>query len=163
MFQRKSKIKDIEAFYKQSFDSLLNAFYQIDEMSGIEIALKFLKESGIKLTPRAIQRRLNELGISRDKKDSFRLAIKKGRMDYSHLRKPIKSNELRKGISLKKRYLVLKRGNFRCAMCGKTAKDDLLVIDHIKPVTDNGDNDIDNLQVLCRECNHGKMIAEERH
>ena len=163
MFLRRSKIKDIEIFYKQSFDSLVRDYYLVKEMSSIEIANKFLKDSGIKLTPRAIQRRLQALGISRAKRDSFRLAIRKGRMDYDHLRKPIKSDELRKGISLKNRYLVLKRHNFRCVMCGKTAKEGMLVIDHIKPVTDGGNNDLNNLQVLCRECNHGKMLAEEKH
>lgn len=157
------KSKAIETHYKQSFASLLKKYYLVEEMSGIEIASKFLNDSGIKLSPREIQRRLKDLGMVRDKKESFRLAIKKGRMNYDNLRKPIKSDQLRKGISLKNRYLVLKRDNFKCVMCGKTAKEDILIIDHIKPVTDGGKNDIDNLQVLCRECNHGKMLAEERH
>jgi 5-methylcytosine-specific restriction endonuclease McrA len=55
------------------------------------------------------------------------------------------------------RFEILKRDNYRCQMCGVTAKDGAtLEIDHIYPVSKGGTNELDNLQVLCRECNAGK-------
>ncbi|OGY50090.1 MAG: hypothetical protein A3J65_04235 [Candidatus Buchananbacteria bacterium RIFCSPHIGHO2_02_FULL_45_11b] len=66
-------------------------------------------------------------------------------------------------MTLKIRYQVLKRDNFKCVLCGNDAKNTLLVIDHKIPVAGGGTNDFDNLRTLCRECNHGKAILEEHH
>jgi rubredoxin len=55
------------------------------------------------------------------------------------------------------RFEILKRDDYRCQMCGVTAKDGAtLEIDHIHPVSKGGTNQPDNLQVLCRDCNAGK-------
>lgn len=63
----------------------------------------------------------------------------------------------RKPISDKVRYKVFKRDNYTCQICGRTQKDGVkLHIDHIKPVAKGGTNNIDNLRVLCAECNMGK-------
>lgn len=63
----------------------------------------------------------------------------------------------RKPIKPSLRFEVLKRDNYRCQMCGVTAKDGAtLEIDHITPVSKGGTNDAGNLQVLCRDCNAGK-------
>jgi hypothetical protein len=57
------------------------------------------------------------------------------------------------------RMRVLERDRAKCACCGKTAADGVVMnVDHIKPrkrapelaLTES------NLQVLCNECNHGK-------
>jgi len=71
------------------------------------------------------------------------------------------SGEGRKGINARERAEILTRYGSRCAMCGKTPKDDgvKLVIDHIVPLdwldTDDPNNP-ENLQPLCEECNSGK-------
>ena len=63
----------------------------------------------------------------------------------------------RKPIKPSLRFEILKRDGYRCQMCGATAKDGAtLEIDHITPVAKGGTNDVDNLQVLCRDCNAGK-------
>lgn len=63
----------------------------------------------------------------------------------------------RKPIKPSLRFEILRRDNYRCQMCGVTAKDGAtLEIDHITPVSKGGTNDADNLQVLCRDCNAGK-------
>ncbi len=46
-----------------------------------------------------------------------------------------------------------------CLRCGATAD---LVIDHIKPVLQGGDNDPGNLQTLCRGCNTKKRGSIDR-
>ena len=54
------------------------------------------------------------------------------------------------------RYRVLKESGGRCALCGATKKETLLDIDHIKPRSKGGTNNIENLQVLCAKCNRSK-------
>lgn len=63
----------------------------------------------------------------------------------------------RKPMKPSLRFSILKRDDYRCQMCGVTAKDGAkLEVDHIVPVAKDGSNDADNLQVLCRDCNAGK-------
>ena len=63
----------------------------------------------------------------------------------------------RQPIKASLRFEILKRDDYRCQMCGVTAKDGAtLEIDHIHPVSKGGSNEPDNLQVLCRDCNAGK-------
>jgi len=55
------------------------------------------------------------------------------------------------------RFQVFKRDNYACQMCGATAADGAkLEIDHVVPVSKGGQNNEENLQVLCRDCNIGK-------
>lgn len=55
------------------------------------------------------------------------------------------------------RYKVLQSGNNRCAICGRSAADGVVLhIDHIVPLARGGTSDIENLQVLCQDCNFGK-------
>ena len=68
----------------------------------------------------------------------------------------------RKPMKPSLRFEILKRDDYRCQMCGATAKDGAkLEIDHITPVAKGGGNDADNLQVLCRDCNAGKSDSWE--
>jgi hypothetical protein len=62
----------------------------------------------------------------------------------------------RKPISKKLRFEVFKRDSFTCQYCGKKAPDVLLVIDHIRPISNGGTNDILNLITACQGCNSGK-------
>lgn len=67
----------------------------------------------------------------------------------------------RKSISPRVRFEVLRRNKFCCSYCGKAAVDGYrLVIDHIKPVSKGGTNDIDNLTASCDDCNSGKGTAD---
>lgn len=54
------------------------------------------------------------------------------------------------------RYQVLKESDGRCALCGCTAKERPLDVDHIKPRSCGGKNDLSNLQALCSKCNRSK-------
>jgi len=159
---RKDKIEKISTFYDLPLNDLISKLYLIDNLSTVEISEKIFKEIKIFISPRAIQKRLKKLGLTRSLSDAFNIAIKKGRKSYTHLRKAIKSSELRRGINLRLRYEIFKRDGFKCVLCGNTPKESRLVIDHIIPVVDGGTNDSSNLRILCFDCNEGKMINEER-
>lgn len=62
-------------------------------------------------------------------------------------------------IPLGIRLEVLARNNFRCVYCGKSPSTDIgtkLHIDHILPFSKGGKSIIENLQILCFDCNLGK-------
>ena len=52
-------------------------------------------------------------------------------------------------ISGTKRYEVLKRAKFRCELCGISAEEKALEVDHIHPRSKGGSDELDNLQALC--------------
>ena len=61
-----------------------------------------------------------------------------------------------------KRYDILKRDDYRCQICGVTAKEGAkLHVDHIKPISKGGLTVPDNLQTLCDRCNLGKSDKYE--
>jgi 5-methylcytosine-specific restriction endonuclease McrA len=62
----------------------------------------------------------------------------------------------RQPLSKKIRFDVFKRDNFCCQYCGQTPPAIVLEIDHIRPVSRGGKNDIDNLVASCFDCNRGK-------
>lgn len=62
----------------------------------------------------------------------------------------------RKPISKKIRFEVFKRDSFTCQYCGASAPETVLRVDHIHPVSKDGDNDILNLITSCQPCNAGK-------
>ena len=51
------------------------------------------------------------------------------------------------------RYEVLKRAKFRCELCGVSADEKALEVDHIVPRNHQGTDDPSNLQALCYSCN----------
>lgn len=69
------------------------------------------------------------------------------------------SHETKRDIGLKTRFLVMKRDNFKCCLCGASpAKDPSVVlhVDHIIPWSKGGETVVENLQTLCSNCNLGK-------
>ena len=62
-------------------------------------------------------------------------------------------------VSLRLRFQVMRRDNFKCCICGASpAKDPSieLHIDHVIPWSKGGETSFDNLQTLCSVCNQGK-------
>lgn len=66
----------------------------------------------------------------------------------------------REAIGKKLRMEIFKRDSFTCQYCGRKAPDVILHIDHIKPVSKGGTNDIMNLVTSCIDCNLGKSDNE---
>lgn len=63
-------------------------------------------------------------------------------------------------ISKKIRFEVFKRDGFTCQYCGKHPPEVTLEIDHIKPKSKEGRDDINNLVTACFDCNRGKSNIE---
>lgn len=155
-----SKRFRVEKFYGVPFSQLIVEQYVGHKLTAIEVTQKIKRDCGVVFSDRYIQATLKKLGVVRSFSEAFRLSIARGRKTYDKLRKPIKSNESRFGISLRVRYEILKRDRYRCILCGVDASNSLLVIDHIIPVVQGGTNESSNLRVLCRACNHGKKQYE---
>lgn len=130
-------------------------------MSCTEIAEDINNKSPhIKITPKAIsdeigrQGKINGKNYIRNKSESFKLAIEKGRKTYK-----IKENKYKRvGLTLKTRYQILQRDGFKCVLCGGRHE---LEVDHILPICLGGDNTPNNLRALCWYCNHGKAQLEK--
>lgn len=56
-------------------------------------------------------------------------------------------------ISGSVKYKVLKRAGFRCELCGISASEKALEVDHIEPKNLGGEDSINNYQALCYSCN----------
>jgi diadenosine tetraphosphate (Ap4A) HIT family hydrolase/5-methylcytosine-specific restriction endonuclease McrA len=64
-------------------------------------------------------------------------------------------------ISGSVRYEVLKAAKFRCELCGVSAEERALQVDHIVPRNHGGTDDISNLQALCYSCNAMKRDTDD--
>lgn len=60
------------------------------------------------------------------------------------------------------RYRVLADGGHRCALCGITAAERPLDVDHIIPRSKGGSSNYENLQVLCSKCNRSKRDNDDK-
>ncbi len=65
----------------------------------------------------------------------------------------------RKKISIRKRFLVLKRDRYHCRLCKRAGVE--LEVDHRIPRAQGGSDALDNLQALCVDCNRGKKDSSE--
>lgn len=77
-----------------------------------------------------------------------------------------KSHRTNRNISWRMRFLVMRRDNFRCSICGTVQnieKDITLHVDHIVPWTKGGETVMGNLQTLCNKCNIGKSNLSMRN
>ena len=83
--------------------------------------------------------------------ENFIRKIKKNMQD----RKP-KNNNKRTPIDSRLRHECFKRDNYTCKECGATNKEKTLHADHILPVSQGGNDELDNLQTLCDHCNLAK-------
>lgn len=71
----------------------------------------------------------------------------------------LSKHKTNRDVNLRLRFLVMKRDNFKCCICGATPATNPSVelhIDHIIPWSKGGETTIENLQTLCSNCNLGK-------
>lgn len=145
----------------QSFAEIVVALYA-SPMSCYEIAEFIKAKTGIIFTPRSVERVLKESGVTLRKiKEAFGIAVKKKRVVWAYRSPTHKKKQKRLQLPRRLRYEVLKRDGFKCVLCGQTAKDSLLEIDHIKAKIFGGTNNLSNLRTLCFDCNKGKQLLDK--
>ena len=59
------------------------------------------------------------------------------------------------------RYEILKQAGFHCELCGISAEEKALEVDHIIPRNKGGEDDMSNLQALCYSCNSMKRDRDD--
>ena len=71
-----------------------------------------------------------------------------------------------RNINQRLRFIVMRRDNFKCAICGKSPANDPSIelhVDHIIPWVKGGETELENLQTLCSKCNLGKSDLDMEH
>jgi hypothetical protein len=64
-------------------------------------------------------------------------------------------------ISGSVRYEVLSRAKFKCELCGVSADEKNIEVDHIFPKSLGGKDDLSNYQALCYSCNAAKRNTDD--
>jgi hypothetical protein len=115
---------------------------------------RLIARHGFRITEPTYRRRWGSL-----QKACLLLArFKKGEITEQQLlgTAPSRQKQTRATLSLKVRWDVLKRDDYKCVICGACPPDVELEVDHIVAVSRGGTNDFANLRTLCRPCNQGK-------
>lgn len=93
------------------------------------------------------------LQLCSDKVEEF--LEKRGNTIWEHRRRN------RRPVPGSVRYEVLKRAKHRCELCGVSAEEKALEVDHIQPKRQGGKDDINNYQALCYSCNSNKRDLDD--
>ena len=115
----------------------------IREDSTVEIRLRYCTPKGDCLAERTVRtdyRGLKEAYSSLNRQEAVRLAE-----EFERSR-----------LSASLRYDVMSRDRFRCVLCGASREDGAeLYVDYIRPVSEGGKTEMDNLRTLCSRCGFG--------
>lgn len=150
----------------EDFGKEIVRMYVDEKMSADEIA-EYLSKID-KISPRSVLRWIDkniDPKLKRGISDAFPLAASRGRVKW-HKRDPLLLARRKriggyKGAEI--RYSVMKRDGFKCVLCGSTASDAPLEIDHIIPIAKGGSNNLNNLRTVCEICNIGKQVNEHEY
>ena len=100
--------------------------------------------------------------MSEWKYQSWWLFARKGYRFLAKEISPWRNRQLSSGyLSGSKKYQVLKNAKFRCLLCGISASEAPLTVDHIVPRKLGGSDDLSNLQALCHQCNSRKQATDD--
>jgi ATP adenylyltransferase len=157
----KASIRDIAAAFLARDASQLEYYEQVTkDMPGKVlgkhgIAERDGEEYRLTIDPSSLSSdERNELIRLCDEKVSAYLQ-KRGTAAYDHRRAALRY------LSGSLRYEVLKRAGFRCELCGISADDRAIEVDHILPRKHGGKDDLTNLQALCFKCNANKGARDD--
>lgn len=144
---------------KMAFQSRLRAQKQVEKEQAKKLAKKKAKQAAQPTTPPKLT-----------KKQKYRAKLAERRRNGLMPMK-VRTRAPTKGVDVtgveflstyewrKVRMMALKKHGARCQCCGASAATGAVIhVDHIKPrkLFPQLALDVDNLQVLCHECNHGK-------
>lgn len=91
-----------------------------------------------------------------------KLAVKTVKEEHINSKKH--KHRTKRGISWRLRFIVMRRDNFRCRICGRSPAANpktTLHVDHVIPWSKGGETIPDNLQTLCSKCNIGKSNLDQ--
>lgn len=94
-----------------------------------------------------------------DERAAYQRAYSKAHQDKIalHANRRRVRKQVAKGSHTEEEWQVLKATyDFRCLRCGKCEPEIFLTRDHVIPLTQGGDDSIDNIQPLCARCNSKK-------
>jgi 5-methylcytosine-specific restriction endonuclease McrA len=129
-------IPDVKRGWLSKYGDMEISADQVDVAVGMDNARKFRQEQSKTKTVKVV-RRTKKVSAKRANSDAFLLSY-----EWRQLR-----------------MKALKRDGAKCACCGATPQTGAVMnVDHIKPRKLHPELalDLNNLQVLCHECNHGK-------
>jgi hypothetical protein len=66
------------------------------------------------------------------------------------------AHKIRKPLSLRKRFFVMKRDGFACVRCSASGHGVRLEVHHRTAFAQGGSDALDNLETLCFDCNRGQ-------
>jgi hypothetical protein len=69
---------------------------------------------------------------------------------------PVRAGGVLMPVSKRLRYEILRRDNYTCRYCGRSAPEVKLTVDHVQPVALGGSDAPNNLAAACVDCNNGK-------
>lgn len=135
------------------FENLINVWTKLGRQPKYDEMFKPLS----KFSSGTYERRF---GTWRKALENFVQCMNEGNIEYSQIiDKPKRSQKTPRGINIRLRFMVLRRDNFKCNICGDSpAKNPsiTLEVDHIHPWANGGETIMENLQSLCTTCNKGK-------
>lgn len=105
--------------------------------------------------PVAVNRRLD---VVSPKKNEIQQIDSKMEKSGEGIKKRVKTSQVRK-VSEQLKKLVASNQSWHCKICNKML-DATYEVDHVISLEDGGDNNINNLRALCRNC-HGKKTLRD--
>lgn len=148
----KVKWENNKSIYEMAFDlaqQITNVYIDISTLSNNEIRKYYAKNyealNNFVLT--------NKLTVAKVKKEKLETRTR-------NIKLKEESDEFLKSYQWRKlRMEAIKKYGNKCQCCGATPEDGIRInVDHIKPRKYHPELalDLNNLQILCNECNHGK-------
>lgn len=132
----------------------------IDYTSGFYMERQGVAAKLLMVTDRQVRHSQNaceSLGIIRIQPQGSESRANRIYINWENLREVLETQTgMLTNVRGKKRFDVLKRDNFTCQYCGAKAPDVRLQVDHKKPTSKGGADEMDNLITACVDCNMGK-------
>jgi HNH endonuclease len=146
-----------ERFMKATDDELLaivlDPWQRVLEKEGRTPQREDLKKYGFPLSDDTIARRFG--GWRKALMRAHESITEESVPDEQPLPK-VDASPQRVGLSIRKRFFVLKRDHFACVRCGKSGVGVRLEVHHRYPFAKGGTDHLTNLETLCYECNRGQ-------
>lgn len=140
---------------KELYDNLAEIWVRL----GRQPSKRDLSKINSPISYKAYERRFGKWSVALESFVDYYNSISEVLILQSEFDESTEKHNTSRDINLRMRFIVMKRDNFKCCVCGASPAKDPSVelhIDHIIPWSKGGETKIDNLQTLCSKCNLGK-------